>query len=91
MRFYPPNPNGESYEEITNGFMKYLQDFWLAFARDLRSIPISETNEFLKQNQITVSSIAEDLASDALRLKNIKRLLDSCLSYIAKGLPIMRD
>jgi hypothetical protein len=76
----------ESCNEIDKDILNYLRDFWSAFSHNIRSVSVAETEEFLKRNRISVSSVAEDVASEILRLNNLKRILDPCVSLIAEGL-----
>jgi len=78
--------DSESYDEIENDVLNYLRDFWSAFAHNIRSVSVAETKEFLKRNQMFVSSVADDVTSEILRLNNLKRILDPCASLIAEGL-----
>jgi hypothetical protein len=52
----------------------------------VRSLSLTETEEFYDKNQTSVSSLTDDAASEVLRLNNLKRLFDSCTSLIVKGL-----
>jgi DNA-binding HxlR family transcriptional regulator len=77
----------DSFNEIRDDGSSYLKDFWITFVDNLHSLPVAETNAFYNRNEPSLESATSITPQvEIQRLNNARKILQSSLSRIDKGL-----